>query len=287
MPMTKRQLIKIGEYIDSFKQGEYLQLKVNDTVIFTNTQVYNELNYFYSEWGYLVRLFVEDNAQKLLELYRDYVSAVGYNYYRMFDALTREYNPLNNYEMIESGADGTKVSKKTFNDSNDSLNGNKHSDSSDVTNGSVENDTFNNAFNSDVGSAGTHVSKDRTTNNNLTVKHSYDSTESETSSDNKVTLNNYDEITKEHNTNERTEDNENDVQISYTATSPDGSNYKVVTGSDFTEGTMHEFTRSGNIGVTTSAQMIQGEIEMRKTNLLKDFVRGFIMRYCTFVGFDE
>lgn len=285
--MMNRNWIKIGDYITAFREGNYLELRVNDNLVFTNEQIFNELYYFYSEWSYLVRLFVEDNAQKFLQLYTDYVKSVGYNYFRMNDALTREYNPLNNYEMIESGADGRKISDRTFSDNNNNLRGVKESDTTDVTTGSVENDFYNNAFNSDVSSAGTHVSREVSTNNNLTVTHTKENTESETSADGKVTFTNFDEINKEYNTNERTESNKNDVEISYKVSTPDGARQTVITGNTFTEGTMHEFTRSGNIGVTTSAQMIQGELEMRKTNLMKDFVRGFILRYCTFTGFEE
>lgn len=43
--------------------------------------------------------------------------------------------------------------------------------------------------------------------------------------------------------------------------------------------------RSGNIGVTTSAQMIEQEIKIRQyTDLISDFVKRFIREYCYYVG---
>ena len=43
--------------------------------------------------------------------------------------------------------------------------------------------------------------------------------------------------------------------------------------------------RSGNIGVTTSAQMIEQEIKIRQyTDLISDFVKRFIHEYCYYVG---
>lgn len=42
--------------------------------------------------------------------------------------------------------------------------------------------------------------------------------------------------------------------------------------------------RSGNIGVTTSQQMIESELALRKTDLLYDYLKQFIDLYCIFVG---
>lgn len=42
--------------------------------------------------------------------------------------------------------------------------------------------------------------------------------------------------------------------------------------------------RSGNIGVTTSQQMIESELSLRKTDLLYEYLKQFIDLYCIFVG---
>lgn len=42
--------------------------------------------------------------------------------------------------------------------------------------------------------------------------------------------------------------------------------------------------RSGNIGVTTSQQMIQSEIDLRKQDLIYEYIKRFIDRYCFYVG---
>lgn len=42
--------------------------------------------------------------------------------------------------------------------------------------------------------------------------------------------------------------------------------------------------RSGNIGVTTSQQMIESELALRKTDLLYDYLKQFIDLCCIFVG---
>ena len=48
----------------------------------------------------------------------------------------------------------------------------------------------------------------------------------------------------------------------------------------------HYLKRSGNIGVTTSAQMIEGELQIRARDLLKEYIKEFIDRYCFCVGGD-
>lgn len=48
--------------------------------------------------------------------------------------------------------------------------------------------------------------------------------------------------------------------------------------------TQHILTRSGNIGVTTSAQMITQEIELRVVDLIDDFVKRFFDKYTRYVG---
>lgn len=48
--------------------------------------------------------------------------------------------------------------------------------------------------------------------------------------------------------------------------------------------TQHILTRSGNIGVTTSAQMITQEIQLRVVDLIDDFVKRFFDKYTRYVG---
>ena len=109
----------------------------------------------------------------------------------------------------------------------------------------------------------------------------------ETGQKTSVSANDY-HTAKEGENNGKTEEKwGNDVSISYKSANEDGTFSDNTFGSDFSDGTMHVLTRTGNIGVTTNAQMIQGEIEMRRINLLHEYVQGFITLYCSFVGVDE
>jgi hypothetical protein len=250
---------------------------------------------------------------------------MGEQYARMLDAITRKYNPIYNYEMIESGADGRKQSKKTDTDNLDTVSGTKNGDSSNTRTGNQTNaksgsessgrtysgnqitDRYENAFDSGISANGTHTNKDVTqlptytdslgfTNREDTL--TYNNVKDEVKNTNNQTQNitvgseslsaTGQSATAGHSRNTKTEDYENDVSVSAKMQNADGTESSLALGSDFTDGTMHVFTRSGNIGVTTSMQMVSGEMEREKLNLLKMWVHGFIYEYCTYIhGSDE
>lgn len=56
------------------------------------------------------------------------------------------------------------------------------------------------------------------------------------------------------------------------------------THTGYHEAREHYLKRSGNIGVTTSQQMIQSEIELRRVDLLSDFLTGFARQVFYYVG---
>lgn len=57
-----------------------------------------------------------------------------------------------------------------------------------------------------------------------------------------------------------------------------------VTHSGYYEAKEHFFKRSGNIGVTESSSMMLHEIDARKRDLLREWIKGFIDRYCYTIG---
>lgn len=86
--------------------------------------------------------------------------------------------------------------------------------------------------------------------------------------------------------NKKVEEITHDKAISTQLISPTGERTDI-TMSNMADGSQHIFSRFGNIGVATAADMLMKEFELRKINLLKDFVHGFILEYCTYVGCDE
>lgn len=322
--MAQKVWVKIGDVITTLEQTTYFQLEVGGEIIFTNSQVWNELDYKYSEFSFLARQF-ETYATRFTTLYAQYCTNMGEQYARMLDAITRKYNPINNYEMIESGADGRKQSKKTDAENLNSVSATKNAGYSSKRNGTQditksgtethdisydedqETNRYENAFDSGISAEGTHVSKDVTSIPGYTDETSF------TGRTDSTTFTDFgDEYTYENNEsqsitvgekeisgtgniatagqaiNERTEEYKNDVSVSAKKQNADGTESTLELGSNFTDGSMHVFTRSGNIGVTTSMQMVSGEMEREKLNLLKMWVHGFIYEYCTYIhGSDD
>lgn len=465
---------KIDDVIDNYATGDTLRLAVDGTTVFTNSDVYSVLSNLYDTFAFRHRDTVQA-TDAFLQQYNTYRNDVGNNYFRMYDALNRKYNPISNYDMTETSADGRKISTHTTSTDNSFYEGNEQGGVSNVKdpysktteskksgivkttdggtdtttqnpyetttvkqnegktqtitsgtdnttetpvskttkkettgqtsvaktgsetsteNGNETDDRYVNAFDSGISDTGTHSEKnvkqfdnrtntttytDRkdttvygadgkpltetttetytgnsetnsTNNSTVTVEYGADGanlTETTTATfDSIVTLNQKDtsqtveyganaspltetvvesisnaiserteystlqgktvgikdmetglktsvsandyHTAKEGENNGKTEEKwGNDVSISYKSANEDGTFSDNTFGSDFSDGTMHVLTRSGNIGVTTNAQMIQGEIEMRRINLLHEYVQGFITLYCSFVGVDE
>lgn len=465
---------KIDDVIDNYATGDTLRLAVDGTTVFTNSDVYSVLSNLYDTFAFRHRDTVQA-TDAFIQQYNTYRNEVGNNYFRMYDALNRKYNPISNYDMTETSADGRKISTHTTSTDNSFYEGNEQGGVSNVKdpyskttestktgivktadggtdtttqnpygtttvkqnegktqtitsgtdnttetpvskttkkettgqtsvaktgsetsteNGNETDDRYVNAFDSGISDTGTHSEKnvkqfdnrtntttytDRkdttvygadgkpltetttetytgnsetnsTNNSTVTVEYGADGTnltETTTASyDSIVTLNEKDtsqiveygangspltetvvesisnaiserteystlqgktvgikdmetgqktsvsandyHTAKEGENNGKTEEKwGNDVSISYKSANEDGTFSDNTFGSDFSDGTMHVLTRSGNIGVTTNAQMIQGEIEMRRINLLHEYVQGFITLYCSFVGVDE
>ena len=465
---------KIDDVIDNYETGDTLRLAVDGTTVFTNSDVYSVLSNLYDTFAFRHRDTVQA-TDAFIQQYNTYRNEVGNNYFRMYDALNRKYNPISNYDMTETSADGRKISTHTTSTDNSFYEGNEQGGVSNVKdpyskttestksgivkttdggtdtttqnpyetttvkqnegktqtitsgtdnttetpvskttkkettgqtsvaktgsetsteNGNETDDRYVNAFDSGISDTGTHSEKnvkqfdnrtnttsytDRkdttvygadgkpltetttetytgnaetnsTNNSTVTVEYGADGanlTETTTATfDSIVTLNQKDtsqtveyganaspltetvvesisnaiserteystlqgktvgikdmetglktsvsandyHTAKEGENNGKTEEKwSNDVSISYKSANEDGTFSDNTFGSDFSDGTMHVLTRSGNIGVTTNAQMIQGEIEMRRINLLHEYVQGFITLYCSFVGVDE
>lgn len=465
---------KIDDVIDNYATGDTLRLAVDGTTVFTNSDVYSVLSNLYDTFAFRHRDTVQA-TDAFIQQYNTYRNEVGNNYFRMYDALNRKYNPISNYDMTETSADGRKISTHTTSTDNSFYEGNEQGGVSNVKdpysktteskktgvvtttdggtdtttqnpyetttvkqnegktqtitsgtdntietpvskttkkettgqtsvaktgsetsteNGNETDDRYVNAFDTGISDTGTHSEKnvkqfdnrtnttsytDRkdttvygadgkpltenttetytgnaetnsTNNSTVTVEYGADGanlTETTTATfDSIVTLNEKDSsqtvvygaggspltetvvesvsnaiserteystlqgktvgikdmetgqktsvsandyhTAKEGENNGKTEEKwSNDVSISYKSANEDGTFSDNTFGSDFSDGTMHVLTRSGNIGVTTNAQMIQGEIEMRRINLLHEYVQGFITLYCSFVGVDE
>lgn len=147
------------------------------------------------------------------------------NLARMLDALYAEYNPIDNYSMVE-----------------ESLTGEKQDAHKTTPHGTVTSKTTNTGAGIDTVGDGSIAG----TSENVT---SYQNADSETTYDNTKSFV-FEDTTKTgyHKTDE------------------------------------HYTKRSGNIGVTTSAQMIEQELKMRVMDIVFRYVDNFIKSVCYYVG---
>ena len=74
-----------------------------------------------------------------------------------------------------------------------------------------------------------------------------------------------------------------DYTTSYNSESENKTGKSAATGSSSTTLT-HNFTRSGNIGVTTSQQMIDSELELRKKSVANWLIEFFVKSYMYMLG---
>lgn len=211
-----------------------LEIVVDDVTLADYNTVLNlwikRQNWIYCQ-SKLQHVVIPDTGEELpgafiFSEWNEFIARNGENLKRMIDALYAEYNPIENYNMREQGATGTKQDAH------------RTTPHGEIT---VETTPFATGINST--GDGAQTGKTTTTTR-------YTNADSETEYDNTKTIKNNDD-------NEET---------------------------GYHKGEQHYLKRSGNIGVTTSAQMITQELELRVVDLIADFVKRFFDQYCYFVG---
>ena len=115
---------KIDDVIDNYATGDTLRLAVDGTTVFTNSDVYSVLSNLYDTFAFRHRDTVQA-TDAFIQQYNTYRNDVGNNYFRMYDALNRKYNPISNYDMTETSADGRKISTHTTSTDNSFYEGNE------------------------------------------------------------------------------------------------------------------------------------------------------------------
>lgn len=265
--------------------GTSLELKHgtgNDAVtIFPHNQVWYELYYKYTQWAILADP-LSNPMTAFLACYTNFKANMGEGFWRMYDALERQYNPIENYSMIEAGADGHKQSKKTNTGTSDGLTGTKDADRTHKTEGKTKETGDQYAFNSPNASpVDVQTTEYGADNTEFKTTDSYTNLVSDTVDN--VTMSNMEQTQKSHGKSEATEEFQDNKTLSFKKTNPDGTDTTETLGSDFTDGTMYRHTRSGNIGVTTAQAMLNEELELRKRNLLSEWCEMFIREYTTLI----
>lgn len=179
------------------------------------------------------------------EVWQNFLARNNHNIWRQYDALAKEYNPINNYDLTEQAADGSRVSKNT---------------TTATPSGTMQ-----------VSSA--HTGTDTTTDK----KYGFDSSAAVpadvTDLSHGETVTDTTSFTGYKTTTETVSENNQSVQL------PDGT-----TGSGFDQASEHYLRRFGNIGVQTAADIIGGELAVRVHDLAAEWLMRFCNDYFIFVG---
>lgn len=190
------------------------------------------------------------------------VALFGDKWNKMYDAMTAEYNPLNNYKMHEE----------------------EHRD--DVKDESTETEGSSSNASTEIGSSSTEGSNDVTETLNTTVTGTNDVTtedmvyafNSGSPSDASKQVVDGDSSTTTEGSNSNSEESSSSSnsrsEIRGNSSNENTKNY--TTDNDFDR----ELDREGNIGVTTSQKLLQEELELRK-NIILDTVRDDIINVMT------
>lgn len=223
---TMKLLKALNEIYEAGLSNARLEVTYNDETIFTSDQVFYEFADNYSTYKVCISDIFQPTTAAFIALYSRYRDNTKAQLYRAWKALQAEYDPLSNYDMTETGADGKKLSMQTI-----------------TPYGGTESTT-------------------------TTKRTGLNSTDPGEVADT-VTTENKPIIGAKTETNY-----ENDKSVDFDGTTHTG----------YHEGNEHFLKRSGNVGVTSNVQLLTGELELRKRDLLREWVKEFIDRYCYCVG---
>ena len=222
-----------------------------------HSTLYDSDSVYYCIWNYWTYVFVgppgRDTSLWIYQCWLNFVALYGPDLERAYDALYASYDPLANYDMTETSTDGQMQDDKT-----DTVTPQGKTVNLSETLGKLETE-------------------------NKTYVAGYDSTDANGAfSDRQVSTvgpasGNYYQIkTSTSYEDQAKTETKHTAQNQLASTLLPGSGYNALND--------HVLTRKGNIGVTSTVQLIAGELELRKTELLDDFIRRFIKRHFAIMG---
>lgn len=213
-----KKLITLNEWVELFPSIQTIFDKVStDLKLFTIFTPAEMFYYFADKFGErdFYKYYDTENDTSNANMVKqasDYIALYGkshkYEYDKLVDTLSLEYNPIENYSMTEKGTD-TRTPNIT---------------------------QTNKGVNTNTVGVDTSITTGKTT---------FDKSDSFI----------------------------NDTKTTNTGTNTDTQDINTTVTTAGTEKTIHEFTRSGNIGVTTSQQMIESERQLAMFSVIDLFVK--------------
>ena len=213
-----KKLITLNEWVELFPSIQTIFDKVSTDLkiftIFTSAEMFYYFADKFGERDFYKYYDTENNTSNtnMVKQASDYIALYGkshkYEYDKLVDTLSLEYNPIENYSMTEKGTD-TRTPNIT--QTNKGVNTNTVGIDTSITTGKTTFDKSNSFI--------------------------------------------------------------NDTKTTNTGTNTDTQDINTTVTTAGNEKTVHEFTRSGNIGVTTSQQMIESERQLAMFSVVDLFVK--------------
>lgn len=217
----------LSDIYDAGLENARFEVKHDQETIFTSDQIFYEFADNYTEFILSCGLFTP-SAAAFIAIWRRYVTNTVDQLYRMWSALREEYDPITNYDMLEIGADGKRLSKET-----DTI----------TPHGGTQSETTLDRYGVNSGTDGAPA--DKTTTKVQPIPGTQTKTETE-----REYLNNQ------------------------------SMDFDGETKTGYHDAAEHYLKRTGNIGVQTAADMLLREQDVRLIDLLHDYVKRFVDRYC-------
>lgn len=241
----------VDEAVKAYYLGEVtttyaVTLSNGSTVtLLSSDDLYRELSMRYGCYYFYPPSFLTLNVAHLRDTFLAWLARNNANIARQIETLAMQYDPIANYDMTEQAADGTKIAKETT--------------------------TVTPSGTMSVASA--HTGTDTTTDS----RYGFDSTNG--ASADKSELAHGETVTDTTSFVGYKTETETESEHDRSITTPDGS-----TLSGLDSGSEHYLRRYGNIGVTTSAQLATGELELRVHDIAIEWLERFADQYLIYVG---
>lgn len=213
--------------------------------LLSSDDLYRELSMRYGCYYFYPPSFLPLNVSHLRDTFLAWLSRNSDNIARQIETLSLEYDPIANYDMTEQAADGTRIAKET---------------TTATPSGTMS-------------VASVHTGTDTTTDN----RYGFDSADGAHAD--QTTMQHGETVTDTTSFVGYKTETETESAHDRSITTPDGA---LLSGLD--SGSEHYLRRYGNIGVTTSAQLASGELELRVHDIAIEWLERFADEYLIYVG---
>lgn len=260
----KQKLIQMHQMLEKITNSELPFFQITDD---DNNVIYEGITIYYLLNEYSARYMIANSTDDIFFKWSNYNAYKKADFLRAYSALMSEYNPLNNYDMTEKSVDL-----------------NNHGETTRTRSVDEEHNTVTTSNNYDYSTTTTASDDNKPTTKNYTTTYENDA-------DGRLS-------TYSEQTGETTATTAADAADNYTTVADDMTviNSETHTPTEMTIDSTtysaddikaHELSRSGNIGVTSSMQLIQSEIDLRRQSLIYDYVYDFISRYTFYASGGE